>query len=141
MKTLSLAIIALLFFAKAYSQEPISADSTAVKLRNFFERNTHPPAVAVEDHVQGTVVIGFKVNEDRSITDIQVLKSLNPACDKEALRVFHDYRQPISLAPAEYTAGVSFLRLNKKGISDAAPFDKSPYKNFLFEASIKYITH
>ena len=141
MKTLSLAIIGFLFFSKAYCQEATSVDSAAVKLKFFFERNAYPPAVAVEDHVQGTVVIRFKVNEHKKIVDVQVVKSLNPAVDEEAVRVFNGYRQSILLPPAEYSAAVSFLMVNKSGISNAAPFDKSPYKNFLFEASIRYMTH
>ena len=130
MKTLGLTIIALLFFANAYSQETANSDSAIVNLKTFFERQAHPPAVAVENNVQGTVVISFKVGDNKNITDIQIVKSLSPECDKEAFRVLHAYHQPISLPPAEYTAGVTFLMLNKKGVSDAAPFDKSPIRIF-----------
>jgi TonB family protein len=141
MKTLSLTIIVLLFFVKAHSQETASTDSAIVNLKTFFKRQAHPPAVAVENNVQGTVVISFKIDDDKNITDIHVEKSLSSECDKEALRVFYAYHQPISLPPAEYTVGVTFLMVNKKGLSVTPPFDKSPYKNFLFEVEIIHMSN
>ena len=37
--------------------------------------------------IAGRVVLKFVVTEDGSLSDIQVVKSLDPACDREAIRV------------------------------------------------------
>lgn len=40
-----------------------------------------------ERKIQGKVVAEFIVNKDGSLTDVKIAKSLNPACDREVLRV------------------------------------------------------
>ncbi|MDR0798273.1 MAG: TonB family protein [Dysgonamonadaceae bacterium] len=45
------------------------------------------PAIAVEKGIQGQVVLRFVVNKDGSVSDVKVVKSLDPSCDKEAVRV------------------------------------------------------
>ena len=45
------------------------------------------PVVAEENGVQGRVVCTFVVEKDGSITDVRVVKSVDPSLDKEAVRV------------------------------------------------------
>lgn len=45
------------------------------------------PSVAQEEDIQGKVVLKFVVLENGSVGDVQILQSLHPACDKEAIRV------------------------------------------------------
>jgi protein TonB len=45
------------------------------------------PAVAIERGIQGKVVLRFVVGPDGSVGNVEVLKSLDPSCDKEAVRV------------------------------------------------------
>jgi protein TonB len=45
------------------------------------------PDVAVENNIQGTVVVSFIVEADGSITDIKVLRGLGGGCNEEAKRV------------------------------------------------------
>jgi TonB family protein len=136
MKRLYLTIIALLFFAGAHAQETAKSDSLVASLKIYLEKNLRPPAVAIENNVQGTVVIGFKIDDNKNITDIQVVKSLSRECDAEALRVFRGYRQPIPLSSAEYTAGITFLIENGKRKKKVIALDKSAYQNFLFEVNV-----
>ena len=53
----------------------------------WLTRNLKYPAQAKLLRQQGKVVAEFIVNKDGSVTDVNIVKSLNPACDREALRV------------------------------------------------------
>jgi TonB family protein len=44
------------------------------------------PKTAVEKGIQGRVILRFVVKTDGTIDDVQVSKSLDPACDEEAVR-------------------------------------------------------
>lgn len=55
-------------------------------LKKYLNENVKYPVVAQENGVQGRVVIGFIVEKDGSITDVKVVKSVDPSLDKEALR-------------------------------------------------------
>ena len=57
------------------------------KLLEYLSKNIKYPAIAQENNIQGQVIINFVVNKDGSIVDPKVMKSLDAACDKEALRV------------------------------------------------------
>lgn len=61
-----------------------------VGLMEYLRRNIKYPASAKENNIQGRTLIQFIVSEDGSITDPEVIKSLEPECDKEALRVISD---------------------------------------------------
>lgn len=45
------------------------------------------PSVALEQGIQGLVMLRFVVNPDGHVGEVQVLKSLDPYCDREAKRV------------------------------------------------------
>ena len=136
MKTLHLTIVALLFFAGAHAQEATKTDSSVVTFKNYLSKHVHPPAVAMENHVQGTVVVSFKVDDSKTITEVHVIKSLSKECDAEVLRVFKGYHQALALSPAEYTAGVSFVIQNEKSGRQIMTINQSPYQNFLFDINV-----
>ena len=56
-------------------------------LMSYLSSNIHYPTVAAENGVQGRVVVGFVVERDGSITDVNVLRSVDPSLDREAMRV------------------------------------------------------
>lgn len=56
-------------------------------LMQYLSSNIHYPAVAAENGVQGRVVVGFVVEKDGSITDVNVMRSVDPSLDREAMRV------------------------------------------------------
>ena len=56
-------------------------------LMGYLRDNMHYPTVAAENGVQGRVVVGFVVERDGSITDVNVLRSVDPSLDREAMRV------------------------------------------------------
>ncbi len=56
-------------------------------LMKFLSENVKYPVVAQENGVQGRVVVSFVVERDGSITDVKVVRSVDPSLDKEAARV------------------------------------------------------
>ena len=56
-------------------------------LQKFIHDHLKYPAVSLEEGVQGTVMLRFVVNENGSVGEVQILKSLDTYCDREAKRV------------------------------------------------------
>ena len=56
-------------------------------LQLWLMNNTQYPEAALRAGVQGKVMVSFIVDVDGSVTDCNVVKSLSPSCDEEALRV------------------------------------------------------
>lgn len=56
-------------------------------LMQYLTKNIKYPSVCRENNIQGRVLIQFIVNKDGSIVEPEVVKSVNPYLDKEALRV------------------------------------------------------
>ena len=56
-------------------------------LQKFIHDHLKYPQVSLEEGVQGTVMLRFVVNENGSVGDVQILKSLDTYCDREAKRV------------------------------------------------------
>jgi periplasmic protein TonB len=54
---------------------------------NFLVRNLKYPASAVDNGIQGKVFLRFVVEKDGSLTNIEVIRSLEKDCDNEAIRV------------------------------------------------------
>ncbi len=57
------------------------------KLMEWLSRNIKYPAVAEEARVQGRVIVRFVIGKDGTISDVSIVRSVDPALDKEALRV------------------------------------------------------
>lgn len=62
-------------------------------LMRYLSSNVHYPVVAEENGVQGRVFLTFVIERDGSITDVKVVKSVDPALDKEAVRVIKNMPQ------------------------------------------------
>ena len=56
-------------------------------LNQYLSSNVKYPVVAQENGVQGRVVVSFVVERDGSITDVKVVRSVDPSLDREASRV------------------------------------------------------
>jgi len=56
-------------------------------LFKFLSDNVKYPVIAQENGVQGRVICQFVVNRDGSIVDVEVVRSVDPSLDKEAIRV------------------------------------------------------
>ena len=56
-------------------------------LMSYLNSHTKYPVVAQENGVQGRVTVSFVVERDGSITDVHVVRSVDPSLDREAARV------------------------------------------------------
>lgn len=67
-------------------QQPLFPGGHAA-LMKYLSENTKYPVVAQENGVQGRVTVQFVVEKDGSISDVHVLRGVDPSLDKEAVRV------------------------------------------------------
>jgi protein TonB len=56
-------------------------------LLKWLSDNISYPTIAQEQGIQGTVNLRFVVKPDGSVDNVEVIKGLDPSCDKEAMRV------------------------------------------------------
>ena len=83
-------------------------------LLQYLSSNIKYPVVAEENGVQGRVIVTFVVEKDGSITDVRVVKSVDPSLDKEAQRVVKSMpkwipgKQNGSAVRVKYTVPVTF---------------------------------
>jgi len=57
-----------------------------VALLEYLRKNIKYPAVCKENNVQGRVIVSFIIDTDGSITEAEVVRSVDPLLDAEALR-------------------------------------------------------
>lgn len=57
------------------------------ELMRWLSKNLDYPPIAQEQGIQGRVILRFVVGPDGSVGQIEVLKTLDPSCDKEAVNV------------------------------------------------------
>jgi len=80
----------------------------------YLNSNIKYPVVAQENGVQGRVVVSFVVEKDGSITDVRVVRSVDPSLDREATRVVKSMphwipgKQNGSAVRVKYNVPVSF---------------------------------
>jgi len=83
-------------------------------LMSWLGSNIKYPVVAEENGVQGRVVCTFVVERDGSITDVKVVRGVDPSLDKEAVRVLKQMphwipgKQNGSAVRVKYTVPVTF---------------------------------
>ena len=84
------------------------------ELMKFLHDHMKYPAVAEENGIQGRVIATFVVERDGSISDVKVIKSVDPSLDKEAIRVLKSMpkwipgKQNGSAVRVKYTVPVTF---------------------------------
>jgi protein TonB len=73
------------------------------------------PTISQENGIQGKVILSFRIAADGSLTDIKVLRSVDPALDKEAVRIVSTSpkwtpgKQHNKAVAVRYTFPVSFV--------------------------------
>ena len=83
-------------------------------LMEWLSKNIKYPVVAEENGIQGRVVATFVVERDGSITDVKIVKSVDPSLDKEAVRVLKSMpkwipgKQNGQAVRVKYTVPVTF---------------------------------
>ena len=83
-------------------------------LMQYLSKNIKYPVVAEENGIQGRVICTFVVERDGRVTDVRVVKSVDPSLDKEAVRVIKSMpkwipgKQNGSAVRVKYTLPVTF---------------------------------
>jgi protein TonB len=83
-------------------------------LMQYLSSHIKYPVVAEENGIQGRVIATFVVERDGSITDVKVVKSVDPSLDKEAIRVLKSMpkwipgKQNGSAVRVKFTVPVTF---------------------------------
>lgn len=85
-----------------------------IGLRNYLEQNQKYPQIALLNGIQGTVYVSFVINEEGNVVQPKIAKSVDPALDKEALRLVSSLprwkpgKQNGKLVKVNYTVKVDF---------------------------------
>jgi len=58
-----------------------------IELLKYFGSGIKYPPIAKENDIQGVVVLGFTVEEDGSIADIEIVRDIGGGCGEEAMRL------------------------------------------------------
>lgn len=98
---------------KTVEQMPQFPGGNAEMLQ-FIKDNLRYPTIAAENGIQGKVVVVFVVEKDGSLSDIKIVKSIDPQCDREAVRIVKSMpkwqpgKQNGSAVPVDYTLPITF---------------------------------
>lgn len=95
-------------------QKPKFNNGDANEFSKWVAQNLNYPEIAKENGVQGRVMLQFKVNTNGSVSDVKVLRGVDPSLDKEAIRVvssspkWEPGKQRDRAVPVTYTFPVIF---------------------------------
>lgn len=57
------------------------------KFREYINKSLNYPEIAAENGIQGRVILSFVVEPNGSVSNVNILRGVDPALDKEAIRV------------------------------------------------------
>lgn len=86
-----------------------------IELYRYINSQIRYPVLAQENGIQGRVFVGFVVDPDGGVSNIHVLRGIDPALDKEAVRVieslpkFSPGKQRGIPVKVSYTAVINFV--------------------------------
>lgn len=84
------------------------------ELLKYIRDNLQYPQAALENNIQGRVIVQFVVGKDGKVTNVQILKGVDRLCDQEAVRVIESMPQWIPgkhngvAVPVYYRVPVTF---------------------------------
>ena len=97
-----------------YAEQMPSFPGGQGALNEYLSKTIRYPVAAEENGIQGRVIVQFVVEKDGSITDVRVVRSVDPSLDKEAVRVAKSMprwipgKQNGSAVRVKFTLPVSF---------------------------------
>lgn len=78
-------------------------------MQDFIEKNLHYPKECAEKGIHGRVIIAVVVERSGKLTNIRVVKSIDPALDKEALRIVNLMPKWIPGRQSDKTVRVKYI--------------------------------
>lgn len=100
-----------------------------IEMQRYIRENLKYPETAQKEGIQGRVTLRFIVANDGSITDVTVIRGIDPSCDKEAVRVIENMpkwipgKQNGITVPVYFNLPIQF-RLDKDKETDHPTIDK-----------------
>ena len=97
-----------------------------VALLEYLRKNIKYPAVCKENNVQGRVIVSFIIDTDGSITEAEVVRSVDPLLDAEALRTISQMpawkpgKKDGNIVKVKYSVPISF-RLDSSTARPSSP--------------------
>lgn len=94
------------------------------ELMTYLTKNIKYPQAAHEAGIEGRVIVSFVVEKEGKITNCQVVKSVDPALDQEALRLINTFpawtpgKNNGEVVRTKYTLPISF-QLKKKSATES----------------------
>jgi outer membrane biosynthesis protein TonB len=80
MKAILILCLLLIMPGNGFCQSNTVQDSASITtIKKFVETHVHYPAMARENHISGTVFLYFDINNDRTVSNIEIIKGLNTA--------------------------------------------------------------
>ncbi len=58
-------------------------------LEGYISSNLKYPVIAQKNGIQGRVYVGYVINKDGSVSDVKILREVDPSLDKEAIRIIN----------------------------------------------------
>jgi TonB family protein len=71
-------------------QVPPQFDTSAKDLQEYIRKNLVYPQVALDNNIQGTVILTFVVEKDGSLTNFKVLRGIGSGMDESAIRLMEN---------------------------------------------------
>lgn len=95
-------------------EQPVPPGGSVQELLKWVSKNLQYPEIAADNGVQGKLTVQFVVERDGSVSDIKVVRGVDPSLDKEAVRVLSKMgkwkpgRQRGKAVRSRYTLPVTF---------------------------------
>lgn len=87
MKRLSLLLGSALLAASAMAGTPPEYQGGEAALMEYFITNIRYPQTALDNGIEGTVLVTFNVQPDGTLRDVKIERPLDPDLEAEAIRV------------------------------------------------------
>ena len=107
-----------------------------VSLLEYLRKNIKYPAVCRENNVQGRVVVSFIIDTDGSITEAEVVRSVDPLLDAEALRTISQMpawkpgKKDGNIVKVKYSVPINFR------LDSSTARSSSPQWIYLYDATL-----
>lgn len=103
------------------------------ELANYINQNAKYPFSAIDQKVEGTVYVGFVIDEFGNVINVNILRGLNPSLDKVAYYLvtkmpkWKSGKQRKTPVPVQYSLPIKFslkgIPITEKTIADAKEFE------------------
>ncbi len=103
-------------------------------IKDIVMENLIYPKAAIDNNIEGDVILSYKVNNTGDVVECKVIKGLGFGCDEEAIRLVKMLKyEEVHNRGVKVTTNNKIkipFRLNKQGVSLNITYTESPVENF-----------